>query len=93
LSLKWVDVSDKVSAEMNGIWRSEYGQWWVEWKVCHVLCGWLNYPLTSTQEIGQAIAVAKNQKELTIRVLDIQGGMWASMGHHLVPTPFSLNMC
>ncbi|KIM86342.1 hypothetical protein PILCRDRAFT_86545 [Piloderma croceum F 1598] len=50
---QWVDVSDEVSAEMNRIWRSEYGQQWVEWK-----------------EIGQVIAVAKNQEELMIGVLD-----------------------
>ena len=30
---QWVDVSDEVSAEMNGIWQCQHGQRWVEWKV------------------------------------------------------------
>jgi hypothetical protein len=59
---QWVDVSDEVSVEMNRIWHSEYGQRWVEWKVCNVLCGWLDFPLTSTQEIGLVIAAAKNMQ-------------------------------
>ena len=59
---QWVDVSDEVSAEMNGIWQSEHGKRWVEWKVCNVLCGWLNFSLTSAQEMGQVTAATMNMQ-------------------------------
>jgi hypothetical protein len=67
---QWVDVSDEVSVEMNRIWHSKYGQQWVGRYAMFSVDGWIFHLHPGpTQEIGQVIAVAKNQEESTIRVL------------------------